>query len=194
MMRKRPLGRTGVMVWLLGWGMALGLGLAGEEAAAQTPYPEMIPLADGALVGRTAPEVSLKTLTGGDFSLSSARQAGEVVVLSFWASWCGPCRREIPALQALQGSLSGRPVRIVLVNVDKDPRDARRFLSQIGLKEADMLVAMDNEAVALGSYGVMSMPTTVLVDRNGTVKLFKVGYSEEKGLAELEEAIAGALR
>jgi thiol-disulfide isomerase/thioredoxin len=174
--------------------LALVLWCGGAVAHAQTPYPEMIPIEELSLVGRTAPEVTLKTLSGDAFTLSSAQAAGEVVVLSFWASWCGPCRREIPALKELQASLGGRPVRIVLVNVDRDARDARRFLKQIGIGEQDMLVAMDNEALALGSYGVMSMPTTVLVDRNGTVKLFKVGYSEEKGLTELEDAINGALR
>ena len=176
---------------LLTLGLWLGLG---STAQAQTPYPEMIPLEELSLVGRTAPEVKLTTLSGESFALSSAKSAGEVVVLSFWASWCGPCRREIPALKALQAELAGKPVRIVLVNVDRDARDARRFLKQIGVDESEMVIAMDNEAVALGGYGVMSMPTTVLVDRNGTVKLFKVGYSEEKGLSELEEAIREALR
>jgi len=177
-----------IRIGMLALGLSLGAGLA------RAAYPEMIPMEAVSLVGRTAPTVELTTLTGGRFSLEQARAEGNVVVMAFWASCCGPCRRELPALRALEAELTGKPVEIVLVNVDKDPRDAKRFLRQIGLTDEDLTVAMDNEAVALGNYGVMSMPTTFLVDRNGTVKLSKVGYSTEKGLKELEDAIAGALR
>ena len=166
----------------------------GLSAPAYADYPEMIPIEDPSLDGRTAPEIALSTLTGGQFSLSEARDAGQVVVLAFWASWCGPCQREIPALKILQEDLAGQPVQIVLVNVDKNAQDARRFLRRINVGEADLVVAMDNEAVALGSYGVLSMPTAFVIDRNGTVKITKVGYSEENGLTVIEEAIEEALR
>lgn len=149
-------------------------------------YPEMIPLEETSLIGRAAPDVDLQTLSGGKFVLSEAR--GRPVVLAFWASWCGPCRKEMPALMALQEKNSD--VRIVMVNVDKDIRDARRFLAQIGLSAEEAEIALDNEAIALGAYSVLSMPTTFLVDPNGTVKFHKVGFSTEKGLAELEAAIA----
>ena len=169
--------------------LLLTLGLAIPAMA--HAYPEMIPLEEATLVGRSAPPVDLSTISGEHFSLEGAR--GEVVVLSFWASWCGPCRNELPALKALQAELSDEPVRIVLVNVDKDSRDAKRFLSQIGISSQEMVVAMDHDAIALGSYGVMSMPTLFLIDGNGTVKLRKVGYSTEKGLAELTAAIEEVL-
>ncbi|MFT4974931.1 MAG: thiol-disulfide isomerase/thioredoxin [Myxococcota bacterium] len=170
--------------------LALLLGISAPAAAA---YPEMIPLEDVALTGRTAPGIELTTLTGGDFSLEGARADGKVVVLAFWASWCGPCQRELPALKELQGTLSD-DVQIVLVNVDKDARDAQRFLRRIDISDDDLIVAMDNEAVALGSYSVLSMPTSFVIDRNGTVKLAKVGYSADKGLSEVEAAIAEALK
>ena len=175
-------------------GLLMLAGAAALISSARAAYPEMIPLEESSLVGRTAPAVELKTLTGESFSLEQARAEGKVVVMAFWASWCGPCRRELPALKELEAKLSGAPIEILLVNVDKEASDARRFLRQVGLNDSDLTVAMDNEAVALGSYGVMSMPTTFLIDRNGTVKLFKVGYSDEKGLTELEDAISGALR
>lgn len=174
------------------WSGLVALLLA-ASVPAQAAYPEMIPLEEVKLTGRTAPEVELSTLTGGSFSLQQARDDGKVVVLAFWASWCGPCQRELPALKELEKTLDDR-VQIVLVNVDKDARDAQRFLRRINLKDDDLVVAMDNEAIALGSYGVLSMPTSFVIDRNGTVKLSKVGYSTEKGLTELEAAIAGALR
>lgn len=153
-------------------------------------YPEMIPLQEASLVGRAAPEVELSTLDGGQFVLSESR--GKPVVLAFWASWCGPCRKEMPALVALQQERAD--VQIVMVNVDRDLRDARRFLSQIGLSKDDAEIALDNEALALGAYGVMSMPTTFLIDQSGVVRFHKVGFSTEKGLAELEAALAEVTR
>lgn len=149
-------------------------------------YPEMIPLEETSLIGRAAPEVDLQTLSGEKFVLSEAR--GKPVVLAFWASWCGPCRKEMPELVKLQEARSD--VRIVMVNVDRDVRDARRFLSQIGISAENAEIALDNEAIALGAYGVLSMPTTFMIDGNGTVKFHKVGFSSEKGLAELEAALA----
>lgn len=171
--------------------MALLLGLSSPATAA---YPEMIPLEDPSLVGRTAPPVELELLTGGSFSLDAAQEDGKTVILAFWASWCGPCQRELPALQQLQGTLGSTPVQIVLINVDKDRRDALRFLQRVNISADDMVVAMDNESIALGRYSVLSMPTSFVIDPNGTVKLAKVGYSTDKGLAEIEAAIAEALR
>jgi cytochrome c biogenesis protein CcmG/thiol:disulfide interchange protein DsbE len=152
-------------------------------------YPEMIPLEETSLIGRAAPEVELTTLGGEPFVLS---KAGGPVVLAFWASWCGPCRNEMPALVALGKSRSD--VRIVMVNVDRERRDAQRFLSQVGVSPDDVEIALDSEAVVMGSYGVMSMPTTFLIDRSGVVRFQKVGYSTEKGLSELTEAIEGMKR
>ena len=149
-------------------------------------YPEMIPLEETSLIGRAAPEVDLKTLNNGTFVLSEAR--GGPVVLAFWASWCGPCRKEMPALVELQAQQPD--VRIVMINVDRELRDARRFLGQINLSAEEAEIALDNEALALGAYGVMSMPTTFLVDASGVVRFHKVGFSSEKGLAELEAALA----
>ena len=160
----------------------LALLLAGLTLPAAAA-PEMIPEEDLSLVGRTAPPIALKTLDGAQFDLETLR--GQVVVLSFWASWCGPCRLELPALDKLQQE---RPdLAIIAVNVDRERSAAERFLSGLDIA---LPVALDNEALALGQYGVMSMPTMFLVDPNGTVKFEKTGFSKEKGLAELEAAIA----
>lgn len=148
--------------------------------------PEMIPEDAGDLVGRTAPAFTGELLSGGSFDLASTR--GKVVVLSFWASWCGPCRQELPALDAL--AKRSPDLAIYAVNVDRDQAAAQRFLRSVPI---DLPVVWDNTAIALGRYDVASMPTMVLLDQNGTVKFKKTGFSKEKGLAELEAAI-GALR
>lgn len=161
--------------------MSAALALACLALAAE---PEMIPESGLDLVGRTAPAFAAPLFDGEAFALESTR--GKPVVLSFWASWCGPCRLELPALSELQKQ---RPdIAIYAVNVDRDRRKAEGFLKQV---KVELPVVWDNESLAMGQYDVLSMPTMFLLDARGTVKLRKVGYSSEKGLAELEAALAG---
>lgn len=158
-----------------GGSVSLFLLLAGLAMAA----PEMIPEEDLVLVGRTAPEIELKTLDGAEFSLAALR--GKTVILSFWASWCGPCRQELPALSELQKTRSD--IAIYAVNVDRIRGKAQGFLRSV---KFDLPIVWDNESVAMGQWNVMSMPTMFLIDSQGTVKWRKVGYSKEKGLSALE--------
>ena len=144
--------------------------------------PEMIPEEDVELTGRSAPDFALKTLDGADFRLSDYR--GKVVVLSFWASWCGPCRFELPELSRIKPMYPA--VSFVAVNVDRERADAERFLRRV---QFDLPIVWDNEAMALGEYSVVSMPTMFLIDKNGTVQYVKVGYSRTNKLVELEGKI-----
>ena len=142
--------------------------------------PEMIPEEDLDLTGRSAPAISLPTLSGGSFSLEEQR--GKPVVLAFWASWCGPCRYELPELSLL--SAERTDVQFVAVNVDKNVGPAKKFLRSID--DMNLPVVLDSQSIILGEYSVISMPTVFLIDKEGTVQFTKVGYSREKGLAELE--------
>jgi thiol-disulfide isomerase/thioredoxin len=145
--------------------------------------PEMIPMEDGSLVGRTAPEI-MAPMDGGDFVLSDHR--GKTVILSFWASWCGPCRLELPALDALQKSRSD--VAVYAVNVDRERSKAQAFLKQVRI---DLPVIWDTQSMALGAYQILSMPTVVIVGPKGTVKFVKVGFNREKKLSEIEAILEG---
>jgi thiol-disulfide isomerase/thioredoxin len=141
--------------------------------------PEMIPVEALDLVGKPAPGFEAPLLRGGSFKLQE--QKGKVVILSFWASWCGPCRQELPALSNLQKQ---RPdLAIFAVNVDRNKADAERFLSQV---QFELPIVWDNQAMALGQYEVLSMPTMFLLDRNQKVVWRKTGFSQENGLKELE--------
>ena len=146
--------------------------------------PEMIPIEDTDLKGRAAPVFSLPLFEGGTFQLEKFR--GKPVVLSFWASWCGPCRFELPELSRIQTLYPD--VAFVAVNVDREKKDAERFLSRV---QFSLPIAWDNQAEVLGEYSVISMPTMFLIDGNGTVQYVKVGYSREKKLVVLEEKIKG---
>ena len=148
--------------------------------------PEMIPEVDVELVGRTAPEVEASLLDGGDFKLSALR--GKPVILAFWASWCGPCRLELPALDELQKQRSD--IAIYAVNVDREKAKANAFLKQVKI---DLPIVWDNESMALGAYQILSMPTVIVIDAKGTVKLVKVGFNRERALSEIE-AVLGDLK
>jgi len=146
--------------------------------------PEMIPEKVVDLVGRTAPPFTAQDDDGAPFELDSTR--GKPVVLSFWASWCGPCRKELPALAEYQKTHDD--VVIYAVNVDRERAKAQQFLARV---KFDLPIIWDNNAEALGQYDVLSMPTMFLLDAQGTVKWRKSGFSVEKGLTELEDQLAG---
>ena len=147
------------------------------------PEPEMIPKVEMSLMGRTAPFFSKSEKNGLNFNLQD--QKGKIVILSFWASWCSPCRYELPELYLLQQKMPD--VKVVTINVDKHQKDARGFLSKV---DFDLPILWDHDAKIMGQYQVLSMPTIFLIDQNGTVKYKKVGYSKTKKLVDLEQQIA----
>ena len=149
--------------------------------------PEMIPADAVEVIGRTAPEMVLPTLDGGDFDLQKHR--GKPVVLAFWASWCGPCRAELPELAELAKRRDD--VAVFAVNVDREQRAAEMFIRQVAF---ELPVVWDNESQVMGQLDVTSMPTTFVIDAKGTIKWRKVGYSREKRLTELEDVLDGMVR
>ncbi len=134
--------------------------------------------------GGPAVSVELPLRDGGTFTSADAK--GKPLVMSFWASWCGPCRKELPALSEFQKTHPG--VVFLAVNVDRDRAAAEGFLEKV---DVDIPVAFDPDAKALGQYGVTSMPTLFLVDKQGHLAWKHTGYSEQKGFTELEAALSG---
>lgn len=151
--------------------------------------PEMIPVeifeaAKAAAPTASALDVPFPLQDGGTFSLAAER--GHPVLLSFWASWCSPCRRELPALA--RWAPEHPDVKIVAVNVDRTRPEADRFLKAVAF---DLPVAFDPDAKVLGAYGAISMPTMFLFDSQGELVWRHAGYSEQKGFAELEAVLKG---
>jgi thiol-disulfide isomerase/thioredoxin len=153
--------------------------------------PEMIPAevferarASAATAGGEPETASLALKDGASFSFAEHR--GKPVLLSFWASWCGPCRAELPALDTW--SASHPDVTVVAVNVDRQRAPAERFLQTV---KFDLPIGFDPDAQQLGKYGVTSMPTMLLFDGAGRLAWQHVGYSTEKGFTELDAALGG---
>jgi peroxiredoxin len=118
-----------------------------------------------------APAFELPLAGGGAASLAAAR--GEVVLVNFWATWCPPCRRELPALQALEAALGGAGLRILAVSVDRGPTE--ELASFARARELRFPVLHDRESDVARSYGVGAYPTTVVVDRAGRIALRAAG-------------------
>jgi cytochrome c biogenesis protein CcmG/thiol:disulfide interchange protein DsbE len=134
-----------------------------------------------------APEFTLQRLDrSGDLSLASLR--GKTVVLNFWASWCGPCRDEMPLLEA--GSKRWRGKNVVFLGVDaKDDRGyARAFLKKYGITYANVY---DGKGSQIGRYGVTGYPETYFIDPDGRVRHRIAGPVEKP--ADLDQGIQRAL-
>jgi thiol-disulfide isomerase/thioredoxin len=126
----------------------------------------------GALEGQQAPGFSLPALRRDQpWELSELR--GRVVVLNFWASWCGPCRMEMPQIQSIHEEFSDRPVTVLAVNHAEEPETARGFIEAEGYT---MPVALDQARTASSQYGVPPIPRLLVIAPDGTVVLDQVGY------------------
>ncbi len=98
---------------------------------------------------------------------------GRPVLLTFWASWCGPCRKELPELQKLAGELESEDLALVTVNMDRTPAMGMKFLERYGIDVPVYLMSRTD----LDQLGVESLPTNVLIDREGRPVQIYEGYS-----------------
>jgi len=121
----------------------------------------------------TAPDFTLKSLDGRNIKLSE--QAGNVVLLNFWASWCGPCRKEMPLLNELHDKYSPLGFMVLGVNVELDSAQARRFLDD---NPVSFPVLLDSENKVTQAYEVVAMPTTAIIDRHGKIRYLHKGYKD----------------
>lgn len=126
-------------------------------------------------VGSKAIDFTLKTFDGKQVTLSSLR--GKVVLLDFWASWCGPCRAEMPFLVTLYDENRDAPFEILAINVDTHSENAQAFLSDLGLAIPFPLI-IDPDGAIPPLYDLEGMPTTVLIDTRGRVRFQHAGFRE----------------
>ena len=134
-----------------------------------------------------APDFTLKSTNGKNLKLSEYR--GEVVLINFWASWCGPCRQEMPLLDELHNSYKSLGFTVLAINVEEDPGKALRLLEDL---QPAFPVLFDNTSAVSKQYDVVAMPSTVLVDRNGNMRYLHRGYKpglEEVYLQQIRELI-----
>ena len=135
------------------------------------------------LVGKPASDFTLKDLAGRRQTLSALK--GKVVLLDFWATWCGPCRRELPTIAKLHKELQAKGLAVVAVNVGEPPAVVSSYLKRNGFS---LPVWLDTDTEVSSKYGASSIPTLVVIDKTGNVSALKVGLREEADLRALLEA------
>lgn len=141
------------------------------------------------LVGKQAPAFELTTLTGGRYK--SAAQAGKVVVLDFWATWCGPCVAALPKISATASRYKDKGVVFFAVNQGEDPVAIHGFLKS---QKLDVPVLLDQDGSVGARYGVEGIPQTVIIDQHGKVQVVHVGAGDAIGdqlAKELDGILAG---
>ena len=154
-----------------------GLGCGGSGA----PSGE-VSRGESSSLTKTAPDFTLATVDGGTVRLSSFR--GRVVLVDFWATWCGPCRAEIPNLKEVRESFASRGFEIIGVSLDDSgPEAVRAFTEEYGI---DYPVVLGSQELTQQYGGIQAIPTAFLVDREGRIVERFVGF---KPVATLRERI-----
>ncbi len=144
-------------------------------------------LASSGLEGQLAPDFALKSSSGENLRLSEYR--GNVVMINFWATWCGPCRQEMPLLDELYVRYERVGFSLLGVNIDDDSRRAMQMIEELGVS---FPVLFDARKEVSRLYEVEAMPVTVLVDRAGNVRYVHHGYKpgyEDKYLDQIRSLL-----
>lgn len=127
--------------------------------------------ADAVSPAAAAPDFTLRSMQGANLRLKEHR--GQVVMVNFWATWCGPCREEMPHLNRLYEKYRSSGFVVLAVNVDDDSRNAAAMASKLGLK---FPVLFDAGKSVSKLYDLKAMPSTVMIDRDGRVRFLHRGY------------------
>lgn len=129
------------------------------------PKGKALPLKTGVEVGNLAPDFNIRTLKGDSTSLSDYR--GKVVLVNFWATWCGPCKAEMPSMEALYRSHGRDDFEILAVSIDLgDEAPVRSFVEDFGFT---FPILLDSQFDVNDLFQVRVVPTSIVIDRNGVV-------------------------
>lgn len=167
----------------------LGYDIARRESLPETPVmsPQTAVGSDGRESAkelsvldqpRPVPEIRFQDEHGHDLTLADFR--GQVVLLNIWATWCVPCRQEMPTLDRLQARLGGTDFVVMALSIDqKGVEPVRRFYQEVGVKKLDIYI--DPSGKASHILAIPGVPTTLLIDRQGREVARKMGAAEWDG-------------
>ncbi len=132
-------------------------------------------------IGSQAPNFEAKDIEGNDISLSKLK--GSVVLIDFWASWCAPCKQEMPFLTELYQSYKDQGFEVIAINLDTQEKNMTKFLKQMNTTPEFKItfdVVHDPKGEIASKYNLEGMPTTVLVDRKGKIRYRYTGFHPSK--------------
>ncbi len=118
------------------------------------------------------PALVLHDLNGDRRSLDDF--SGKVLLVNFWATWCPPCVKELPSMQALRRQFAGEPFEVIAVNVGEDPVDVSNFLNRIDA-DLEYPILLDENMVAAKNWKVRALPTTYIIDPQGRARYIALG-------------------
>jgi cytochrome c biogenesis protein CcmG/thiol:disulfide interchange protein DsbE len=136
--------------------------------------------------GEKSPDFDAKTLAGQQLKLSSLH--GKVVLLDFWASWCEPCKKELPLLAKMAPRLHAKGIEIIAVNIDDDKKKAEDFLRTHGVQLPN--VVSDTTKQIVGRWEPPKMPTSYAIDKSGVVRAVNGGF-EPGDESKIEAQLVG---
>lgn len=140
--------------------------------------------ARGSNIGQEAPDFALPSLNGQEARLSDYR--GQIVLLNFWATWCGPCRAEVPELVKVYDRYKERGFTVVAVNLG-EPREGVAAFAQDFNMAFPVLLDQDGHTISL--YPTRGIPTTFILDRDGVVRNVRVGSMDGEFVAQMVEPL-----
>ncbi len=164
-------------------------GTAADSTAPPSPQPVTVvprPTASDVVVGSVAPDLSLVDLEGAPQRL--ADRTGRIVLLNFWASWCGHCRSEIPHLNTIYDEYKDQGLEIVAVSVGEDPAELAVFVQQ---NDVRFPVLVDAQGAAIVTYRLRAIPTSYFLNDQGVVQEIFGGAFTEESLREIVEGLLG---
>ena len=136
-----------------------------------------------------AAEKPLLELTIGQEKIMFSEYRGKVVLLDFWASWCGPCRQSFPWMNEVQARYADQGIEVIAINLDEEKQNAANFLKDVPAK---FKIAYDPDGRSAEQMNVMGMPMSYLIDREGYVRHRLIGFNSSKRI-EHEEHIRALL-
>lgn len=157
------MGRLAALATVLLLLVAVGRGAAALELELAPPV--------------AVPAVTVQNLAGEPVELAQVLRRGEITVLNFWATWCAPCKREMPTLAALDEIFADRPLRVVTLAMDRAAPDRLlAFMAEVGA--ADLEILHDPAMATSGPYEIRGLPVTLIVDGDGNEIVRHAGFAD----------------
>lgn len=143
----------------------LAFALLGALLAVAQPAAAVEPPQNFAVHEAPVPMPEIRFQDGQGQPRTLADYSGKVVLLNIWATWCVPCRKEMPTLDRLQAKLGGPDFEVVALSIDRGPEMVKQFFAEIGIEH--LALNIDTSSKAMFTLGVVGLPTTLLIDREG---------------------------